>query len=197
MKKGRNKSLIILFLASVLIISSTLTASAHKVIIFAWVEGDTVFTESKFSGGKRAINALVEVFDREGQQLLEGKTDDQGEFSFKVPKLTDLRVVLTAGTGHKGEWTIPESEIREAVALLEKKPAEGPSQAIAVGLSREDIKDLIEESLDRKLRPIVRMMTESRKKGPSVSEIVGGIGYILGLMGVAIYFKNRGKKRPR
>lgn len=197
MKKGRNKSLIILFLASVLIISTTLTASAHKVIIFAWVEGDTVFTESKFSGGKRAINALVQVFDREGQQLLEGKTDDKGEFSFKVPKLTDLRVVLTAGTGHKGEWTIPESEIREAVALLEKKPAEGPSQAIAVGLSREDIKDLIEESLDRKLRPIVRMMTELQSRGPSVNEIVGGIGYILGLMGVAIYFKNRGKKRPR
>ncbi|NVL92930.1 MAG: hypothetical protein HWN71_07845, partial [Desulfobacterales bacterium] len=156
-----------------------------------------VFTESKFSGGKRAINALVQVFDREGQQLLEGRTDDKGEFSFKVPKLTDLRVVLTAGTGHKGEWTIPESEIREAVALLEKKPAEGPSQAIAIGLSREEIKVLIEESLDRKLRPIVRMMTELQSRGPSVNEIVGGIGYILGLMGVAIYFKNRGKKRPR
>ena len=197
MKKGRNKSLIILFLASVLIISTTLPAVAHKVIIFAWVEGDTVFTESKFSGGKRAINALVQVFDSEGQQLLEGKTDDQGEFSFKVPKLTDLRLVLTAGTGHKGEWTIPESEIREEVALLEKKLAEGASQAIAVGLSREDIKDLIEESLDRKLRPIVRMMTELQSRGPSVTEIVGGIGYILGLMGVAIYFKNRGKKRPR
>ena len=197
MKKGRNKSLIILFLASVLIISTTLPALAHKVIIFAWVEGDTVFTESKFSGGKRAINALVQVFDREGQQLLEGRTDDKGEFSFKVPKLTDLRVVLTAGTGHKGEWTIPESEIREAVALLEKKPAEGPSQAIAIGLSREEIKVLIEESLDRKLRPIVRMMTELQSRGPSVNEIVGGIGYILGLMGVAIYFKNRGKKRPR
>lgn len=195
MKKGRTKSLIILFLASVLIIFTTLPASAHKVIIFAWVEGDTVFTESKFSGGKRAINALVQVFDREGQKLLEGKTDDKGEFSFKIPKLTDLRIVLNAGTGHKGEWTIPESEIQEAVALLEKKPAEGPSQAIAVGLSREDIKDLIEDSLDRKLRPIMRMMAESQSRGPSVTEIVGGIGYILGLMGVAIYFKNRAKKR--
>ncbi len=197
MKKGSNKWLVILFSASILLISITLPAFAHKVIIFAWVEGDTVFTESKFSGGRRPINAQVQVFDREGQQLLEGRTDDKGEFSFKVPKITDLRVVLTAGTGHKGEWTIPESEIREAVALLEKKPAEGPSQPISVGLSREEIKDLIEDSLDRKLRPIVRMMTESRKKGPSVSEIVGGIGYILGLMGVAIYFKNRGKKRPR
>jgi nickel transport protein len=194
MKKGHNKSLIILFLASILVISTPLPAFAHKVIIFAWVEGDTVFTESKFSGGKRAINAQVQVFDREGKQLLEGKTDNNGEFSFKVPKLTDLRIVLTAGTGHKGKWTIPESELQEVVALLEKKKAEEPSQPIAVGLTKEEIKDLIDDSLDRKLRPIVRMMTESQSKGPSVNEIVGGIGYIVGLMGVALYFKNRGKK---
>ncbi len=195
MKKGHNKSLIILFLGSILVISTPLPAFAHKVIIFAWVEGDTVFTESKFSGGKRAINAQVQVFDREDKQLLEGKTNNKGEFSFKIPKLTDLRIVLTAGTGHKGEWTIPESEIQEAAALLEKKKAEESSQLTAVGLTKEEIKDLIDDSLDRKLRPIVRMMTESQSKGPSVNEIVGGIGYIVGLMGVAIYFKNRGKKR--
>ncbi len=195
MKKGHNKSLIILFLASILVISTPLPAFAHKVIIFAWIEGGTVFTESKFSGGKRAINAQVQVFDREDKQLLEGKTNNKGEFSFKIPKLTDLRIVLTAGTGHKGEWTIPESEIQEVAALLEKKKAEEPSQPTAVGLSKEEIKDLIDDSLDRKLRPIVRMMTESQSKGPSVNEIVGGIGYIVGLMGVALYFKNRGKKR--
>lgn len=63
-----------------------------------------------------------------------------------------------------------------------------------MGLTKEEIKDLIDDSLDRKLRPIVRMMTESQSKGPSVNEIVGGIGYIVGLMGVALYFKNRGKK---
>ncbi len=194
MKKGHNRSLIILFLASILVISTPLPVFAHKVIIFAWVEGDTVFTESKFSGGKRAINAQVQVFDREDKQLLEGKTNNKGEFSFKIPKLTDLRIVLTAGTGHKGEWMIPESEIQEVAALLEKKKAEEPSQRTAVGLTKEEIKDLIDDSLDRKLRPIVRMMTESQSKGPSVNEIVGGIGYIVGLIGVALYFKNRGKK---
>ena len=75
MEKGHNKSLIILFLASILVISTSLPAFAHKVIIFAWVEGDIVFTESKFSGGKRAVGAQVQVFDREGKQLLEGRTD--------------------------------------------------------------------------------------------------------------------------
>jgi nickel transport protein len=196
MKKGHNKLSMVLFLASMILLSPALPALAHKVTIFAWVEGDTVFTESKFSDGRTAVGAQVLVFDREGKQLLEGKTDDKGEFSFKIPKLSDLRIVLNAGTGHRGEWTVPESEIREAGYVLEeKKGAAEPSQAMAIGLSKEEIRDLIDDSLDRKLRPIVRMMTESQQsKGPSIHEIVGGIGYILGLMGVAIYFKNRGRK---
>jgi len=197
MEKGHSIqiSLVILLLASILVISSDLPALAHKVIIFGWVEGDTVFTESKFAGGKRAVGAQVQVFDKEGKQLLEGKTDNRGKFSFKIPRLTDLRIVLTAGMGHKAEWTIPESEILEARADLESKKGGEPSQPIEVSLSKEEIKGLIEESLDRKLSPIVRMMTESKSKGPSITEIVGGIGYIFGLMGIALYFKNRGKKR--
>ena len=196
MEKRHNSTmyLLILFLASILIISTSLPVLAHKVTIFAWVEGDTVFTESKFSGGREATGAQVLVLDREGKQLLEGKTDNKGKFSFKIPKLTDLRIVLNAAMGHKAEWRIPESEIKEAGGVSEKKRAGESAQPINVGLSKEEIKELIEESLDRKLRPIVRMMTESQSKGPSVTEIVGGVGYIFGLMGVAIYFRNRGKK---
>ena len=197
MKKGNNIrfSFIILFLTSIILTGSNVPALAHKVMIFAWVEGDTVFTESKFSGGKKAINARVEIFDKDGKKLLEGKTDNKGEFSFKIPKLTDLRIVLNAGMGHKAEWTVPESEIREAGDILEKKSTVEPSGPTTVGLSKEEVKKIIEDSLDKKLRPIVRMITESKNTKPSLTEIIGGIGYIFGLMGVALYFKNRRKKR--
>ena len=56
--------LLILFFASILIISTNRPVLAHKVIIFAWVEGDTVFTESKFAGGKRAVGAQVQEIGR-------------------------------------------------------------------------------------------------------------------------------------
>lgn len=187
--------LLILLFVSIIILSTNLPSFAHKVTIFAWVDGDTVFTESKFSGGKKAINAQVLVFDRDGKQLLEGKTDSKGRFSFKVPKITDLSIVLNAGMGHKAEWMIPESEIKEAGAILGSKQGLEPSQAMeSIGLSKEEIKGLIEESLERKLSPIIRMISESQSKGPSVTEIVGGIGYIFGLMGVALYFLGRREK---
>ncbi len=197
MKKGYNIrfSFIILFLTAIIITGSHGPALAHKVMIFAWVEGDTVFTESKFSGGKKAINAPVVIFDKDGRKLLEGKTDNKGEFSFKIPKASDLRIVLNAAMGHKAEWTVPESEIREAGNIMEKKKVAEPSGPTTVGLSKEEVKKIVEDSLDKKLRPIVRMITESKNNEPSLTEIIGGIGYIFGLMGVALYFINRRKKR--
>jgi len=197
MKKLHNTliSFIIIFLAAIIIAGSHVPALAHKVIIFAWVEGDTVFTESKFSGGKKAIHAPVVIFDKDGKKLLEGKTDNKGEFSFKGPKVTDLKIVLNAAMGHKAEWTVPESEIREASAILEKKSVVEPSGPIAVGLSKEEVQKIVENSLDKKLRPILKMISESRNTTPSLTEIIGGIGYIFGLMGIALYFKNRERKR--
>ena len=53
------------------------------------------------------------VYDNEGNQLLEGKTDEMGEFSFKVPRITDLKIVLKASMGHMGEWKIQAEEITE------------------------------------------------------------------------------------
>ena len=193
MKKRHNTrfSFTIIFLAAVILIWSHGPALAHKVTIFAWVEGDTVFTESKFSGGKKAINAPVVVFDKDAKKLLEGKTDNKGEFSFKIPKVTDLKIVLNAAMGHKAEWMIPESEIREAGPIVEKKSAAESSGPISAGLSKEEVQKIVEDSLDKKLRPIIRMMTESKDTKPSLSEIIGGIGYIFGLMGLALYFKKQ------
>ena len=54
------------------------SALAHKVNVFAWVEGDTVHVEGYFAGNKKAQDSLVEVFDRTGEKLLDGRTDQQG-----------------------------------------------------------------------------------------------------------------------
>jgi len=191
---------------------------AHKVTIFAWVEGDTVHTQSKFSGGKRAQNSTVVVYDKDGNLLLEGQTDENGEFSFKVPKKTDLKVALKASMGHLAEWTISADEITEAAeggiesstagpAVDVKAPVQEvspttdvkgsmePEAPKSVGLSREEIQELIDKSLDRKLAPILNMLAESVDSGPKMSEVIGGIGYIFGLVGVALYFSNRGRRK--
>jgi hypothetical protein len=108
---------------------------AHRVNLFAWIEGDTVYVESKFSGGRGVIAGKIIVSDSEGTELLSGTTDENGEFSFKVPKKTDLKIVLEAGTGHRTEWTIAADEIEMPAAGKKPDSEEGATvRGIIIGL---------------------------------------------------------------
>jgi len=161
------------------------SAQAHKAMLFAWVEGDVVYTESKFSGAKKVKNGIVRVYDLNGNLLLEGKTNHRGEFSFKVPQKSGLQIVLQAGMGHKAVWTIPVEEI-ETVGLptgdTEKTMRSEP-------LNMKDLQKVVEKALDPKLKHIHKMLAEMQGQGVTVKDIFAGIGYIFGWVGIAAYFK--------
>ena len=83
---------IVFFLLIVLYMAMSVPwALAHKVLLTAYVEGDTVFVEGGFSDGTSCKNARIEVFDPSGKKLLEGKTNEDGEFSFKPPQKADSK----------------------------------------------------------------------------------------------------------
>jgi nickel transport protein len=90
----------------------TTPALAHRVMIFAYAEGDTIHTESKFVPGSAVQQGKILVLDQKtGKELLTGTTDDQGKFSFKIPpqaaaQKMDLKIVIEAGMGHRGEWLL-------------------------------------------------------------------------------------------
>ncbi len=199
----------------VLILLPFSQALAHNVTVFAWVEGDTVHVESKFSGGRRPVAAPVEVYDARGNLLLKGVTDEKGEFSFKVPEKTEMKVVLLAGMGHKGEWIIPLSDIETVSAdataqvaetnsqpFISAEPNQAKSALPTVGgnpdpagyVTAAEIRNAVEGALDAKLKPVMKLLVETRQSGPSVTDILGGIGYIFGLIGVAAYFSAKRRK---
>ena len=188
-------------------------AFAHRVNVFAWVEGDTVFVESKFSGGKKVKNGTIIVTDSSGAELLTGKTSDQGEFSFKLPRRTELKITLKAGMGHQAEWTIPVEDI-ESTAPVANTPVrkitankenlnpgaapqeQHPTAAVRApdGPGLAEIEAMVEKALDKKLKPVLKMLAESRDKEPTIGDVLGGIGYIIGLIGIAAYFRYRKRK---
>ena len=171
---------------------------AHKVNVFAWVEGDMVFVEGYFPGGKKAQNSLVEVYNSTGAKLLEGRTNQQGEFSFKIPRKEDLKIVLTAGMGHKNDFTITADDLGgsepasdEAVPKAREKVAASSSTTADMG----QLQVMIDQALDRKLEPVIKLIRHTRKEGPGVTEIIGGIGYIFGLFGLVMYFKSKKERK--
>ena len=87
-------------------------ALAHKVNIFAYVENGVVFTESYFPDGRKVEEGVVEVFDKTGKKVVEGKTDQEGRFSFPLPAAKDdLNIVLNASMGHKNSFLLKKAEM--------------------------------------------------------------------------------------
>jgi nickel transport protein len=173
-------------------------AWAHKVNVFAWVEGDMVFVEGYYPGGKKAQNSLVEVYNSGGDKLLEGRTNNKGEFSFKITAKDDLRIVLTASMGHKNDYTIAAGDLG-GLEPSSKKPittttkTDAPPSPTTADMGQ--LQEMIDEALDRKLDPVIKLIRHTRKEGPGVTEIVGGIGYIFGLFGLVMYIKSKKERK--
>ncbi|MEA2021571.1 MAG: hypothetical protein U9N08_03770 [Candidatus Caldatribacteriota bacterium] len=199
MKKKLYLILIFIFL---IIIMINISAFAHKVNIFAYLEEGKVYTESYFSDGKKCVESKIEVFDNQGNKLLEGLTDKEGMFSFKIPPEDvidgDLKLVLTASMGHRAEYIIRADELGSIKGIIEEK-IEVPVSTVSPEVSSFDLKEiqsLIEDTLDEKLKPIMREVREIKKSQEdkiSLTEIIGGIGYIIGIFGIIAYFLSRKK----
>jgi len=190
----------------VLLILLSSNGLAHKVNLFAYAENGMVYTESYFSGGKKVIGSTIEVFDAKNNKLLlTGKTDKNGEFSFKIPEATGLRIVLTASMGHKNEYLLSEDEVRDAIGIA-KLPEKSPPEKMetekrqappekATQIYDDRLESLMEQVVEKKTAPIMKKLLkiEEQMQKPSLQDIIGGLGYIIGLMGIGIYFKYKKK----
>lgn len=193
------RKMINLFFAVLFISVTGSDVFAHKVNIFGYVEGNTVYTQSYFSDGRKCVKSKVEVFGNAGDKLLEGTTDNIGEFSFKVPAKKDLKLVLTASMGHRAEYILSADELRGSESLgMKPKVSEKdikenikPKDIEMSQVGLDQIRSVVAETIDEKLAPLFKLVAKSQQDGISVTEVIGGIGYIFGLMGVAIYFKNK------
>jgi nickel transport protein len=152
-----------------LILLMSSSASAHKVNIFAYAEGDTVYTESYFPDGRKVEGGKIEVHDSKGNKLLEGTTDKEGLFNFKIPKKDDLEIVLIATMGHRNSFTLSADELPDVAAAS----ADAAPQA-------KQTPDRIKHHFPEK-EPL------------PIAAILGGLGFIFGL--TALILQLSGKKK--
>jgi len=178
-----------------LVVTTASLVLAHKVNIFAYREGEMVYTESYFPDGKKVKDGIVEVYDSQGNKLLEGKTNENGHFNFKLLKKDNLRIILSASMGHKNTYTLSADEISDSVKTRESqdKQLEESKTKEVLTIDLNQIKKIIDTSLDEKLKPIMRELAKTQQKTVSITEIIGGIGYIFGVMGIILYFASKKK----
>jgi len=174
----------------------------HKINIFATVEGNKIYTQSYASDGNKIKGGLIEVYDKAGNKLLSGETDSLGVFSFTIPKKDDLKIVVIGGMGHRAETIVSAEDLPEIKSAIVEKPQQKQKekkegiktpQMETAAIDTTFLKKTIEDVLDTKLHPIIHMLAEQKEKRISFTEVIGGIGYIFGIMSIIFFALGRKK----
>ena len=186
-------------------------ATAHKLNVWAEVDGTTIRGEAYFRGGSPAQEAKVEALAPDGTTLAETTTDAEGKFSLEARYRCDHRLVVNAGAGHGGEYKVGADELPgelpahdggerpagpkpspEVKTATETQPL--PSEAAPRAPGEARLKKLIEAAVRDQVRPLERKLAEYQEK-IRLSDVLGGIGYILGITGLLFFFLGARRKK--
>ncbi len=186
-------------------------AHAHGIRVFAYTSGPDIVVEGKFSSGRAPVNSKIKVFStKSGKLLLEGDTGKDGTFTFPRPETgpdEGLKIVLMAGEGHQAQWTMTPEDLSEepmpaepaataadTVAAPSSPPAaaaDTPTAPAGQAIDTRALADLVTRSVAREIAPLKKMMMEQMNRGPTMTEILGGIGWLVGIAGLLAALKKK------
>lgn len=165
-------------------------AWAHKLFVFAAVRGNVIEGEVYYQGGDAARDIKMTVLGPDGTKLAEATTDQDGKFSYEPRFLGDHRMVADAGFGHRIETTVPAAELPQDLPpfVAETSPDSGAAgsneshpQVPSRSVPNSDMQALTQQVT------ALRQDLDKWKAQLRMQDLLGGIGYILGLMGLASY----------
>jgi len=190
----------------ILILGLTALASAHRVNIFCFVEGKKISCEANYPSGDKVKHGTINLKEAETQKILASKkTDLEGKASFEITqdilaRKKDLEAEVLAGMGHKNIWLIPYSELNpESLKSTTSKENTGSNTSLpwesntstpasSTSVDKQELEMLISKIMDKKLHPVLEKLTLLQERKISLPDILAGLGYILGLMGISFYF---------
>lgn len=192
-------------------------AMAHKLSLFAAVDGKTISGYGYFSGGARPHNVTVTVTAPGGEKLGETTTNEKGEFAFPVHYKCDHILTINAPDGHSATFTVEAGELPDDLPALgvdktrmpqvrhlaPKAAAPVAPQALApaTAASADEIDRAVEMAVKRQIDPLGKQIIKYREqldryeKKIYLHDVLGGIGYIFGIAGIAFYFLGTRKLR--
>jgi nickel transport protein len=188
-------------------------AEAHSVFIFAWADGDRICTDSYFSKKNPVRGGTVRMLNTKRQELQTGLTNEQGMHCFSPPaEPADLVFVIEAGEGHRGEFRLAASDLEKggilaaAPASLNSAPepldsapdsldTAAPLDSAPDSLDAAALRRLLREELQAQLSPIRKTLAENSagRREAGWREIIGGLGWLAGLAGFALWLVGRGR----
>lgn len=184
-------------------------ADAHKIRVFAYENDGSIVAEAKFSSGRPAKNVEIKVLADNQDTLISGVTDNSGEYRFSTEIIRqnpagNLTIIVNDGSGHRGTWELEKAEyLGEKTTHLHSSPwktlhsqeNQTNIKTTAVPINYSTIESIVEKTVAREIAPIKQLLTEQKQDTITLQEILGGLGYILGLAGIAAYYSSKTSKK--
>lgn len=191
-------------LATSILLVVASSVHAHNVLGGVYAIGAEVEGEVGFSNGDMApAGSNVLVRNAEGELLLSTQTDDEGFFTFVAPARTDLHIRVDLSAGHIYETVLPADELPESLgspsSATAKTDAATPTSASQPAIDAHDageLSALIEKAVAKQVKPL-RQELNVYKEQASFRDTLGGIGYIFGLCGLAMYLTQQKRQRKQ
>ncbi|MBQ7608395.1 MAG: hypothetical protein IJU76_10570 [Desulfovibrionaceae bacterium] len=155
-------------------------AQAHRLNIFAQVANDMVVVTTNFGKDRPARNVPVSVRIQD-TVVLSGTTDSSGSFAFPWKNLDTsqtLSITANAGEGHIANWTL--------------EPSDFPKE----GAKSDDLRSIIREEISQAILPLRQELAASTA-GPSLKDILGGLGWIVGVTCLLYALQTKRRQTPR
>lgn len=129
-----------------------------------------------------------------------------------------IEIAVNAGQGHRGTWSMDASELYAAASLTagfdqarieEARAAKAENDHVHVEVvpsqprtlqtpagptgqpAGDDLKKIIHDALEVQLAPIRQQIAAQKGGGITLVEIIGGLGWIMGIVGTALFFMSR------
>lgn len=183
-----------LLVALVVWLAASAPALAHKIRLFAAAEGAVVSGYGYFNGGDRAQDVSVTV-EADGKVVFSGRTADDGTFRFAAVARADHVIKLDSGDGHAASFTLRAAELPEslprsgpstddAIPARPAAAAETPPPPMPSTPDGAQLTEMVERAVARQIRPL-REQLDAYEQTTRWRDAVGGIGFIVGLAGLA------------
>ena len=188
---------------------------AHDLKVVALVRGGKVVCRSFFATGGAPKHCPITVLLPGGKPLLEGRTDENGRFVFEPTVRADLTIVVDPGQGHQAKCVLEASRLPTGPGAAPPVPAPVPpaTQAVdavpppvlpppvaATAMERDAMEAIVRAavrdevtSLRDEVGRLREELTVATHTGPGITEVLGGIGYIVGLMGLVMVARSRSR----
>ncbi|MCB2183035.1 MAG: hypothetical protein KQH63_13455 [Desulfobulbaceae bacterium] len=190
-----------------------LSALAHKVKIFAAVEGKSIDGYAYYTSSSRPKNVKIILAGPGGKVIDELISNEQGEFDTEARYRVDTLVKLDSADGHSAEWLITKEEFPADLpeypgageTLKDVNTGQEPStslaeaatgNAVSLAADTKELAALIRSELVPLQKQLAQLRAElaEQEEKKKLQDILGGIGYLIGLAGIASYIAARRRK---